>query len=405
MENKNKKADGLREFSPAAPGVILKPGREKSVQSHHHWIFSGAIQSYPKKFVNGDIYPVYSFNGRLLGYGYFNQNCSLCGRLISFSQVEPMEAIRLSLLEAVKLRQTIYKQADAVRLVNGESDNLPGLIIDRYGPGLVFQVSTLGMEKLKPYLVNLISEILKPEFIYEKSLIPSRKEEGLPEFEGLLAGKLREPVLVEEKGLSFKVYLTDSQKTGLFLDQREMRALVRGLSADRKVLDGFCYTGGFALSALKGGAESVVLVDDSRKALDLARENLLLNGFSEDSFRLVNEDMFNFLKRVKHLDYDLVILDPPAFAKKKADEKQAVKAYRELNSLALAKMKPGTFLLTFSCSYHIDSNLFQKIIFQAALEAGREARIIQRHRLALDHPVSIFHPESDYLKGLLLYLN
>ncbi|MDI6698078.1 MAG: class I SAM-dependent rRNA methyltransferase [Candidatus Saccharicenans sp.] len=389
----------------AEAGVILKPGREKSVLNRHHWIFSGAIKSYPEDFANGEIYPIYSSGGKLLGYGYFNQKCSLAGRLVSFGRQDPLEAFRKNLEDALNLRHNLYRQAEAVRLVNGESDHLPGLIVDRYGPGLVIQVSTLGMEMLKPLVLELLQKLLKPGFIYEKSLIPSRKEEGLAEYEGLLAGNLEEPVLVEEQGIKFKIYLRESQKTGFFLDQREMRQLVRSLSAGFKVLDGFCYTGGFALSALAGGAGYVDLVDYSKKALETAAENLRLNGFSEKSFRLINKDMFDFLEKAGSLDYDLVILDPPAFAKKKADEKQACRAYKELNRLAMSAMKPGSFLLTFSCSYYVDSQMFQKIIFQAALEAWREVRILQRHRQAFDHPVSVFHPESDYLKGLLLFIS
>ena len=392
-----------KEKPAARNGVVLKPGREKSLLSRHHWIFSGAIQSYPENFINGGIYPVYSAAGQLLGHGYFNERCSLAGRMLSFGQESPEQSLKKNLQQAVRLRERLYPQAEAVRLVNGESDNLPGLVVDRYGPGLVIQVSTLGMEKIKDRILDLLAEILNPAYVYEKSLIPSRREEGLAEFEGLLAGTLEEPVLVEEQGLKFKVFLTESQKTGFFLDQREMRQLVRSLSGGLKVLDGFCYTGGFAVAALKGGALRVDLVDYSKKALDTARANLGLNGFPEDSFSLINQDMFEYLEEAGHLDYDLVILDPPAFARKKADENQAIRAYRELNRLAMARMKPGSLLLTFSCSYYVDSLTFQKTIFQAALEAGREARIIQRHRQALDHPVSIFHPESDYLKGLLLY--
>lgn len=386
-------------------GVVLKPGREKSILSRHHWIFSGAIQSYPENFINGAIYPVYSAAGQLLGHGYFNQKCSLSGRLLSFGREDPLLALRRNLEQAVQLRQLFYRQAEAVRLVNGESDHLPGLVVDRYGPGLVIQVSTLGMENLKNQILDLLKETLKPSYIYEKSLIPSRKEEGLSEFEGLLFGELEEPLTVEESGLKFNIYLTESQKTGFFLDQREMRQLVRSLAGGLKVLDGFCYTGGFAVAALKGGAGHVDLVDYSKRALETAKANLRLNGFSDDSFNLINRDMFEFLAERQQLDYGLVILDPPAFARKKADEKQAIKAYRELNRLAMSRMEPGSFLLTFSCSYYVDSQTFQKTIFQAALEAGREARIIQRHRQALDHPVSIFHPESDYLKGLLLYIS
>jgi 23S rRNA (cytosine1962-C5)-methyltransferase len=386
-------------------GVILKPGREQSILNRHHWLFSGAIYSYPEEMIDGEIYPVFSAAGELLGYGYFNRRCSLAGRLISFGSQEPFTAIKNNLLTAINWRNFLYPRAEAIRLVNGESDHLPGLIVDRYGPGLVIQISTLGMEKLKPFLLEQLEANLKPEFIYEKSLLPSRKEEGMEEIEMLISGCLQEPILVEEQGLKFKVYIRQSQKTGFFLDQREMRQLVRQLSSNCKVLDGFSYTGGFALSALSGGALKVDLVDYSSRALKTAGENLLLNGFSENSFKLIEADMFDFLQKVDRLDYNLVILDPPALAKKKADLKSAIKAYRQLNRLTMLKMPARSLLLTFSCSYYLNSQLFQKIIFQAALEAEREVKIIQRHRQAFDHPVSIFHPESDYLKGFLLAIN
>jgi 23S rRNA (cytosine1962-C5)-methyltransferase len=388
-----------------AAGVILKPGREKSVANRHHWLFSGAIQSFPPGFNDGDLYPVFSAEGRLLGYGYFNRKCSLSGRLVSFGQTRPEEAIRLNLVEAFRLREKLYPRDEACRLVNGESDSLPGLIVDRYGPGLVIQISTLGMEKLKPLIIKLLSELLEPCFIYEKSLIPARKEEGLKEGEGLLTGQLSEPLSINEEGIKFKVYLTGAQKTGLFLDQREMRKLVREVAGGKKVLDGFSYTGGFALSALKGQAGEVTLVDYSSQALEVARENMITNGFGQSSFRLINQDMFDFLAQQSSLPYDLVILDPPAFAKKKADEKQASRAYQRLNYLTLARMKKDSFLLTFSCSYYISRDLFQKIIFQAALEAGRQVKILTAHRQSYDHPVSVFHPESDYLKGFWLYVS
>jgi len=261
------------------------------------------------------------------------------------------------------------------------------------------------MEKLKPLIIQFLTELIKPKFIYEKSLLPSRKEEGLKEQEGLLTGQLTEPLLIDERGLKFKVYLSGAQKTGLFLDQREMRQLVQKLAGEKKILDGFSYSGGFALSALKGQAAEVDLVDDSAQALDMAGENMALNGFPASSFRLIKQDMFDFLNNVTRLDYDLVILDPPAFAKKRADEKQASRAYQRLNYLALSKMKATSLLLTFSCSYYVNRDLFQKIIFQAAWQAGRKVRILSHHRQSFDHPVSIFHPESDYLKGFLLYVS
>jgi 23S rRNA (cytosine1962-C5)-methyltransferase len=324
--------------------------------------------------------------------------------MVSFGQRAPLESIQENLAAAIALRQTLVEPGtNACRLVNGEGDGLPGLVVDRYDDVLVVQVTTRGMEKLKPVILDQLVKTLSPRSVYEKSNLPTRREEGLAEFEGRLYGEELAEMAIREDGYRFLVEIPGSQKTGFFLDLREMRRLVRSIASGRKVLNAFCYTGAFSIAALAGGAASVHSVDSSRSAIDLAKRNLALNGFSEEGNRLETADIFEFLRR-RMPPYDFIILDPPAFAKKKADKIPACRGYKDINRLALQKITAKGLLLTFSCSHFVDEKLFRQVVFQAAAEAGREARIIQKHRLALDHPINIFHPESEYLKGLLLYI-
>ena len=406
--------------------IILKPGKEKAIKNHHHWIFSGALKTPPRdilpkdktkgSFENGGILPVQSHNGELLGYAYFNQNSSIFGRMLSFNQTEPHDAVRDSLKQAAALRSSLFDKAstNAFRLVNAEGDRLPGLIVDQYGSVLVVQIGTLGMEKLKPFLVETLRDMFNPSCIYEKSNLPSRKEEGLKDMEGVLwqsgsgdgvLPSLNKSLVVEikENGLNFRVDIASGQKTGFFLDQREMRALTGALSKNKKVLNCFGYTGGFSAYALAGGATRVDTVDVSEGAMALARKNIELNQFNLDEQGFVVADAFEFLRQ-SDLNYDLVILDPPAFAKRKNDVMQACRGYKDINLQAMKKMPKGSLLLTCSCSYFVDEKLFQTVIFQAASDARRNVKIIQKHHLAPDHPLNIYHPEGDYLKSFLLYV-
>lgn len=385
--------------------VILRKNKDKAIRNRHHWIFSGAVKSFPPHFENGSILGVSSFEGQHLGYAYFNRKCSIVGRMISFDRTLPLEAIKKSLKDAFSLRQQLFdEKTNAFRLVNGEGDNLPGLVVDRYADVLVIQITTLGMEKVKPFLVEALTKEFSPACIYEKSSLPSRREEGLADFEGLLAGEMVDTVEISEDGVRFLVELPGSQKTGFFLDQREMRKLVRSHSRGRHVLDCFSYTGGFSVYALAGGAANVDLVDTSEKALALARQNLMLNGFKLEANHFYVADVFEFLRQ-QELSYDFIILDPPAFAKKKTDVRQACRGYKDINRIVFQKIPKRSFVLTFSCSFFVEEALFQKVVFQAASDAKRNVRIIQRHHLAPDHPISIYHPESDYLKGFLLYVD
>lgn len=377
------------------PRIELKPGREKSVIKHHPWIFSGAVAK-ASPFSNGDILPVYSASGNLLAHGYFHTQNSIAGRILSFGNELPHDAICRNLREALRLRQQLVR-TDAFRLVNAEGDGLPGLIVDQYGDVVVVQINTFGMEKLKPFLINQLTELVHPQAIYEKSVSAARRQEGLSDRQGFLYGKPVTEITIHENGIPYLVSIIEGQKTGFFLDQREMRKKIMELSLNKRVLNCFSYTGGFSFAALKGGAICVDSVEISKEACALCRRN----EFDPSRHTIIQSDVFEFLK-TSPLNYDLIILDPPAFAKKRADLPSALRGYKEINRLCFEKMPEHSILLTSSCSSYVDEALFQNLIFQAAFEANRSVRIIGRHIQAPDHPVSIYHPEGDYLKSLLL---
>lgn len=388
-------------------GAVLKYGKDKALRHRHHWIFSGAIASLPPH-AGGTLLPVYSSEGECLGTAYFNRKTSIIGRMVSFGEIAPLDAIRNHIDNALLLRKSLYNEneTNAYRLINGEGDFLPGLVVDRYADVLVMQLATLGMDKLRPFLLEELTKRLHPSCIYEKSVLPTRKEEGLPDFQAVLSGICPPQIAIKENGLRFLISVQEGQKTGFFLDQRQMRQQVRGLAQGKRVLNCFSYTGGFSVYAAAGGAALVDSVDISGKAIALARQNMALNQFGEiDSpHGFYETDVFDFLHN-HPLNYDIVILDPPAFAKRSKDVIQGCRGYKEINRLALQKIPSGGLLLTSSCSYHVDEALFQKVVFQAAVDAGRNVRIIGRHSLAPDHPINLCHPEGDYLKSLLLYVS
>lgn len=386
--------------------VILKAGKDKAIRNRHHWIFSGAVASLPD-FDNGSLLPVFASDGAMLGWGYFNRKAKIVGRMVSFDDTKPKAAIVANLQSALALRQHLFKDGTttAYRLVNGEGDLLPGLIVDRYNDVLVVQISTLGMQLLQSFIVEQLVDLLAPRCIFEKSHLPSRKEEGLPDAQGSLYGSVpQHDIEILENGLKFGVSILTGQKTGFFLDHRDMRQQVRTLSENKSVLNCFAYTGGFSVYAAAGGARAVDSVDISKSAVLGAEQNMLMNGYSSSTkYRFFAADVFQFL-RDNPLDYELVILDPPAFAKRQSEVVAACRGYKDINRVAMQKMPKRSMLLTSSCSYHVDENLFQTVLFQAAVEAGRNVKIIGRHRLAPDHPINLCHPESDYLKSLLLFV-
>jgi 23S rRNA (cytosine1962-C5)-methyltransferase len=383
--------------------VILKPGREKALLKQHLWIFSGAIEQLPE-CENGEVLPVFSSEGQFLAHAYFHTSNSIAGRVLTFED-EPIEiAIEKRLKAAIAMRHAFFnpEKTNAVRLVNAEGDGLAGLIADLYDDVLVLQIHTAGMDRLRPLLVELFSKMLPLRGIYEKSNSASRAQEGLLETSAVLYGDCPKEVLVKENGLLFLVPIQEGQKTGFFLDQREMRQMITQHVSGKRVLNCFSYTGGFSLFALQAGAKSVCSVDSSQLACHIAQENVLLNHFDDSKHQIVNDDVFAFLKD-RPLEYDLIVLDPPAFAKKRQDVSAACGAYKEINRLVMEKMPIGSLLLTCSCSYFIDNALFQNLLFQSALEAKRSVKIISRHSQAKDHPISLFHPEGEYLKGFLLH--
>ncbi|MDP1836270.1 MAG: class I SAM-dependent rRNA methyltransferase [Chlamydiales bacterium] len=384
--------------------ITLRPGKDKAVRQGHPWIFSGAIAS-GLEVSNGDLAQVFSASGDLLGSGYFNTKGSIAGRMLTFDARDPIEALIENIRNAIWLRSAlIQSDTTGYRLINGEGDFIPGLIVDKYDQTLVLQVSTKGMANLRDVVVKTLQEELHPKSIYEKSVMPSRADEGLSPSEQWLFGEPTPRVPFIENGLHFIANVVEGQKTGFFLDQRDMRGLVRERAKDRRVLNCFCYSGAFSVAAMAGGAKSVTSVDISQNAVDLAREHVALNNLDADQHEFIVADVFDYLRK-SDMNYDLVILDPPAFSKKRHDVVQACRGYKDINRVAMKGMPRRSLLLTSSCSHFVDDLLFQKVVFQAAVEAGRNVRILDRHHYTVDHPENVCHPEGHYLKSLLLYVD
>lgn len=389
-------------LSPAN-SLRLKKGKERPLLQKHHWIYSGAVHSVEAS--EGDLVEVFSFEGKRLGLAFYHPGHSIAAHMVAEGEESLEEALHRRLQEAISLRKALFSPStNALRLVNAEGDRLPGLIVDSYAGHLVLQISHAGWESVRPLLVDLLIELAEPKSITEKSTSFLRKKEGLEEVKRHLYGEKVDKVEALENGLQFPVDLVHGQKTGFFLDQREMRSWVRSFAEGKRILNMFSYTGGFSLAALAGGALHVDSVDSSAKCKTLYEEALLLNGLEKRSQEFHVQDAFEFLQKTDLSVYDLLILDPPAFVKKRVDVKNAFRAYKELNRMALEKCRPNAVILTCSCSYHVGEELFQNIVFRAALEGDRMVRVIGRHRHALDHPISLFHPESGYLKSLLLHI-
>lgn len=384
--------------------INLKKNKERPILQHHHWIYSGAVASVPA-YTDGDIAEVYSAGGEKLGIAVLANGRSILGHMLAFGQDTLEESIAKRIKEAVAMRKKWFNplETNGIRIMNAEGDGIPGLIVDSYADVLVIQISNAGIDRLKDLILKSLIEECKPRAIYEKSTSFMRKKEGLSEVRELLYGEPVTEVEILEKGLRVVVDIIEGQKTGLFLDQREMRSLVRELSPGRRVLNCFAYTGGFSVAALAGGATHVDSVEISWKCKPRVEKNIEVNNLDQSKHQFIQADVFDHFK-TSTWDYDLIILDPPAFVKKRQDIDKAFRAYKDINRHTIQNMKPGSLLLTCSCSYHVEETLFQNILFRAALEAGRKVRIIERHRQAHDHPISIFHPESSYLKSFLLYV-
>jgi 23S rRNA (cytosine1962-C5)-methyltransferase len=389
--------------------LVLKSGREKSLRRRHPWIFSGAVDKVVGKPAAGDTVEITDAGGKPLALAAFSPTSQIRARVWTFDASSSIDAafFRKRIEAALALRDALpaAKHTNALRLVHGESDGLPGLVVDRYADVLVAQFLSAGVERWRHAILDALMEVSGSEAVFERSDAEVRKLEGLAARVGFARGNRnasRCPII--EHGLNFRVDVQEGQKTGFFLDQRENRQRIRALAQGRRVLDGFSYTGGFALAALAGGASHVTALESSAEALEVAKDNLAANPLDAAKIAFQKADVFAHLRvlRDQGQRYGLIILDPPKFAPTAAQAKNAARAYKDINLLAFKLLAPGGMLATFSCSGGVDAGLFQSIIAGAALDAGAEAKIVERFGAAADHPVALEFPEGEYLKGLLL---
>lgn len=391
------------------PTLTLKPGREKSVRNRHPWLFSGAIQHIDRSAQDGDVVDVHSATGVWLARGYLNRRSQMQVRLLTWDEPQAIdeEFWRRRLQRAIAGRAALAADpnTNAYRLVYAESDGLPGLIVDRYDDWFVMQCLTLGVEHIKPLLVRLLIELCQPAGIVERSDVDVREKEGLRQAAGMLYGAAPAgPVEILEHGQRFLVDLLGGQKTGFYLDQSENRRRTAAYCQGARVLNAFSYSGGFAVYALAAGAQHVINLDSSLEALELGERNLALNGFDPDvQAEGVVGDVFQVLRhwRTTGQRFDVVILDPPKFAHSQQQVERAARAYKDINLLAMQLLQPGGVLATFSCSGLVSADLFQKIVFGASVDAGRDVQVIERLSQGPDHPVLLSFPEGEYLKGLV----
>ncbi len=388
--------------------LVLNPGREKSVLLRHPWIFSGAVQSVKGNPVSGETVDVVTSKGDWLCRAAYSPTSQIRARIWTWSQDEAVDEAYFSkrINTAIVNRQQLglFKKSDAIRLIHGESDGLPGLVADIYGRVVVTQALSAGIDPWKMEIARILKEQTGAECIVERSDVEVRKLEGLDEFTGVLIGK--EPageVTINEAGLRFGVDVLRGQKTGFYLDQRENRMLAGNLAHGRRVLNCFSYTGGFTIHALAGGAEDVLSIDSSAEAISAARRNMELNDLPANRAIWMEADVFQALRNLRDRaeTFDMIILDPPKFAPTAAHAARAARAYKDINLLAFKMLRPGGLLFTFSCSGGVTTELFQKIVAGAAQDANVNARVSHWMTQAADHPVALNFPEGHYLKGLV----
>lgn len=401
-------------MSQRNPSIILKAGRERPLQQRHPWVFSGAIQAIRGNPHAGAVVELLSADGSWLARGFYSSESQIRVRAACWDESEPLDThwLRRRIARAIQARAQLLEWPESsCRLIFSESDALPGLIVDRYGPFLVVQLLTQAMAAWAGEVTAALRELLQPRGIYERSDAEVRAKEGLPAREGLLWGELPPEQLylrpIRQPGSGsipppMLVDLRTGQKTGHYLDQAVNRSRVAAYCAGRRLLDCFCYSGGFSLYAAQAGAASLTLVDSSASALELAHANLQLAA-PETPAELVEADLFQLLRRYRAEErtFDLIILDPPKFAHSQPQIERAARGYKDINLLALQLLTPGGILATFSCSGLVSADLFQKIVFGAALDAHRDVQIIERLGQGPDHPVLLTFPEGEYLKGLI----
>lgn len=399
--------------------IVLKPKKDDFIKRFHPWVFSGAIEIMPKDITEGEIVKVLSSKNEFLGVGHY-QIGSIAVRILSFQNEDIDESFYEKRLTAAynmrKSLKLISSVNDTYRLVHGEGDDLSGLIIDIYGKTAVIQSHTVGMHTDKSLIVNALKKVYNEnplENIYYKSegTLPYKADLQFSDYY-IYGGQNQDGEqnvvntqnVALENGLKFRIDWLKGQKTGFFIDQRENRTLLEKCSEGRHVLNMFSYSGGFSVYALRGGAKEVVSVDSSSKALSIAEDNVLLNFQGENRHTVSSEDGFKYLSDIPQDKYDLIVLDPPAFAKHRGAINNALQGYKRLNHLALTKIAPGGILFTFSCSQAITKEQFRLTVFSAATLSGRKVQILHQLTQPADHPINIYHPEGEYLKGLVLYV-
>jgi len=391
--------------------LILKPGKERSLLRRHPWIFAGSVARTDGRLRPGDTVTVLDRDHRPMARAAWSPHSQIRARVWSFDPATTIDHAffkrRVAAAVARRAAHPWLREQQGVRLIHGESDGLPGVIADRFGAVVVVQLTSAGADKWRGALVDALVQATGCDTIYERSDSDVRALEGLQAISGLLAGELPESVTIEEYGVHMEVDVVNGHKTGFYLDQRENRALTRMLAQGRQVLNCFCYTGGFSLQALAGGAAAVLSIDSSAPALQTARRNLALNAELEGARAEWRED--DVFKAVRELRaegrrFGMIILDPPKFAPSAAHAERAARAYKDINMQAFRLLEPGGLLMTYSCSGGIGVELFQKIVAGAAADVGVEARILHRLQAAPDHPVGLAVPEGEYLKGLVCQL-
>ena len=388
--------------------LYLKPKEHHRIQKGHLWVFSNELASVPRDIASGETVKLFTHDKKFLGTGFYNPHSLISVRLISCKDEQPdKEFFKKKFLEALKLREIIYnkEETNAYRLVHGESDGLPGLIVDRFNQAIVLQAFSAGMDIHLQLICDVLQELFSPTVIIVRNESPLRELEGLTIYKDVVRGERSETVqTIYDAGITYEVNLFEGQKTGFFLDQRENRRIIRKLSENAEVLDVFTNDGGFALNALYGGACSAILIDASNEALQRADRNAQLNKFTE--YSLVAEDAFDTLDQMVESkeSFNLVVLDPPSFTKSRKNLPGALKAYKRLNKLGLQLVKNGGFLATASCSHHVSEEDFLQSVHQAALSAGCQLRLIHKNSQPFDHPVLLAMPETSYLKFACFYV-
>lgn len=394
------------------PSIALKKSAESFIKRKHPWIFSGAIDKVEGNPSNGQTVQIFTSDKKLIGNGSFSPSSQIRVRVWSFDPNEKIDSdfFRKKILDASEVRKQFINESttNAYRIINSESDGLPGLIVDRYANFLVCQFLSAGAEFNKEAIVGMLDDIFKPPGIFERSDVEVRTKEGLQPVKGLLKGTIPDDLIeVQENGFKFLVDIKNGHKTGFYLDQRDNRLLVSEFAKGKNVLNCFSYTGGFSVYALAAGANKVTQIEASSSAIELSLKNIELNNLNSSLLESINGDVFEVLRKFRdeRKTFDVIILDPPKFTESASQIQKASRGYKDINLLAIKLLNPGGILFTFSCSGHISSELFQKIVADAALDSGREVKILKQLTQSSDHPVSLNFPEGLYLKGLVGDIN